>query len=49
MQSIKHSFQVGTFSQAGLDSVAWKLNTRSRKSLGFKCSVEFFILDIDNF
>ena len=30
------------FSQAELDAIAWKLNTRPRKSLGFKCPAELF-------
>jgi transposase, IS30 family len=30
------------FTQEGLDAIAWKLNTRPRKSLGFKCPAEWF-------
>ena len=37
------------FSQMELDAIAWKLNTRPRKSLGFKCRVELFMLDIFDF
>ncbi len=31
-----------------LDSVAWALNTRPRKSLGFKWSAELFLPDTFN-
>jgi IS30 family transposase len=30
------------FSQAELDTVAWELNARARKSLGFRCPAELF-------
>jgi IS30 family transposase len=30
------------FTQEGLDAMAWKLNTRPRQSLGFKCPAELF-------
>ena len=30
------------FSQDELDTIAWALNTRLRKSLGFKCPAELF-------
>ena len=30
------------FTQEELDAIAWKLNTRPRKSLGFKCPAELF-------
>jgi len=36
-------------SQAELDDVAWKLNTRPRKSLGFKCPAELFTPDAFDF
>lgn len=36
-------------SQADLDAIAWKLNTRPRKSLGFKCPVELFMPDAFDF
>jgi IS30 family transposase len=36
------------FSQEELDTVAWALNTEPRKSLGFKCLVEIFLLDTFN-
>jgi len=31
------------YSQDELDAIAWQLNTRPRKSLGFKCPAELFI------
>ena len=31
------------FSQQALDDIAWKLNTRPRKSLGWKCPAELFL------
>jgi IS30 family transposase len=31
------------FSQDELDAVAWRLNTRARKTLGFRCPAELFI------
>lgn len=31
--------------QAQLDAIAWKLNTRPRKSMGFQCPAELFIPD----
>ncbi len=37
------------FSQVELDAIAWKLNTRPRKSLGFKCPVELFMPDAFDF
>jgi len=36
------------FSQDELDAVAWALNTRPRKSLGFKCPAELFLPDTFN-
>ena len=37
------------FAQDELDEIAWKLNTRPRKSLGFKCPVELFTPDAFDF
>ena len=31
------------FAQQGLDDIAWKLNTRPRKSLNWKCPAELFL------
>ena len=33
------------FTQIELDAVAWQLNTRPRKSLGWKCPADLFIPD----
>ncbi|MHB1765885.1 MAG: IS30 family transposase [Gammaproteobacteria bacterium] len=37
------------FTQEALDAIAWKLNTRPRKSLGFKCPAELFTPDAFDF
>ena len=37
------------YTQKELDEIAWKLNTRPRKSLGFKCPAELFTPDAFNF
>ena len=37
------------FDQDELDEIAWKLNTRPRKSLGFKCPAELFTPDAFDF
>lgn len=37
------------FSQKELDAIAWKLNTRPRKSLGFKCPAQLFTPDAFDF
>ena len=37
------------FTQKELDDIAWKLNTRPRKSLGFKCPAELFTPDAFDF
>jgi IS30 family transposase len=37
------------FTQEELDAVAWQLNTRPRKSLGFKCPAELFAADAFDF
>ncbi len=34
---------LSSFTQAQLDAVAWQLNTRPRKSLGWKCPAELFM------
>ncbi len=36
---------LSVFSQQELDDVAWKLNTRPRKTLGWKCLAELFLPD----
>jgi transposase, IS30 family len=37
------------FTQKEPDAIAWKLNTRPRKSLGFKCPAELFTSDAFDF
>ena len=37
------------FTQIELDAVAWKLNTRPRKNLGWKCPAELFMPDSFDF
>ncbi|MEX3548570.1 MAG: hypothetical protein VB125_05675, partial [Burkholderia sp.] len=34
---------LAVFSQVELDDIAWKINTRPRKSLGWKCPAELFM------
>jgi len=40
---------LSVFSQENLDAIAWRLNTRPRKSLGFKCPAELFTPDAFDF
>jgi transposase, IS30 family len=40
---------LSVFSQEALDAIAWQLNTRPRKSLGFKCPAELFTPDAFDF
>jgi IS30 family transposase len=40
---------LSVFSQEDLDAIAWKLNTRPRKSLEFKCPAELFTPDAFDF
>jgi len=42
-QYLPKGIDLSVFSQDELDSVAWALNTRPRKSLGFKCPAELFL------
>ena len=50
---LRQYFPKGTdlsgFSQEQLDKVAWQLNTRPRKSMGFKCPAEMFTPDAFDF
>lgn len=48
-QYLPKGTDLGTFTQAELDAIAWKLNTRPRKSLGFKCPAEIFTPDAFDF
>ncbi|MEX3606428.1 MAG: IS30 family transposase [Burkholderia sp.] len=44
-QDMPKGTDLAVFSQAELDDIAWQMNTRPRKSLGWKCSAELFILE----
>ena len=41
-QYLPKGSDLSIYSQAELDAIAWTLNTRPRKSLGFKCPAELF-------
>lgn len=41
-QYLPKGTNLSEFTQEDLDTIAWKLNTRPRKSLGFKCPAEIF-------
>lgn len=47
-QYLPKGVDLSVFSQEELDAVAWALNTRPRKSLGFKCPAELFLPDTFN-
>jgi IS30 family transposase len=42
-QYLPKGADLSAFSQDELDAIAWRLNTRPRKSLGWKCPAELFI------
>jgi IS30 family transposase len=42
-QYLPKGIDLTLFSQAELDAIAWQLNTRVRKSLGWKCPAELFM------
>ena len=42
-QYLPKATDLSSFSQLQLDDIAWKLNTRPRKSLGWKCPAELFL------
>ena len=44
-QYLPKGSDLSKFSQEELDAIAWKLNTRPRKSLGFKCPAQLFTPD----
>ncbi len=48
-QYLPKGSDLSVFSQEELDAIAWKLNTRPRKSLGFKCPAELFTPDAFDF
>jgi IS30 family transposase len=47
-QYLPKGIDLSVFSQEDLDAVAWALNTRPRKSLGFKCPAQLFLPDTLN-
>ncbi len=47
-QYLPKGIDLSVFSQEELDTVAWALNTRPRKSLGFKCPAELLLPDTFN-
>jgi IS30 family transposase len=48
-QYLPKKSDLSVFTQVDLDAIAWKLNTRPRKSLGFKCPAELFTPDAFDF
>ena len=48
-QYLPKGSDLSAFTQEELDEIAWQLNTRPRKSLGFKCPAELFTPDAFDF
>ena len=48
-QYLPKGSDLNIYSQAERDAIAWTLNTRPRKSLGFKCPAELFTPDAFDF
>ena len=48
-QYLPKGADLSSFTQKALDAIAWKLNTRPRKSLGFRCPAELFTPDAFDF
>jgi IS30 family transposase len=48
-QYLPKGSDLGSLTQEELDAIAWHLNTRPRKSLGFKCPAELFTPDAFDF
>jgi transposase, IS30 family len=46
-QYLPEGQDLSTYSQEDLDKIAWLLNSRPRKSLGWDCPAELFIPDFD--
>ncbi|MEX3548143.1 MAG: hypothetical protein VB125_03035 [Burkholderia sp.] len=42
-QRLPKGTDLAVFSQVELDDIAWKMNTRPRKNLGWKCPAELFM------
>ena len=48
-QYLPKGSDLSVFTQKELDEIAWKLNTRPRKPLGFKCPAQLFTPDAFDF
>lgn len=48
-QYLPKGSDLSVFSQKELDAIAWQLNTRPRKSMGFKCPAQLFTPDAFDF
>jgi len=48
-QYLPKGTDLSQYSQAQLDAIAWELNTRPRKSMGFRCPAELFTPDAFDF
>ena len=48
-QYLPKGSDLSQFTQEDLDAIAWKLNTRPRKSMGYKCPAELFTPNAFNF
>jgi len=48
-QYLPKGTDLSSYTQAQLDAIAWQLNTRPRKSMGFRCPAELFTPDAFDF